>query len=75
MSLARLTYLIFLVIFSFAQNPALSQVFDTIANWDGINVEWTISAGGGEVVENLNSRVSIHQPIVWKLPPATIRMI
>jgi hypothetical protein len=52
MSLARLTYLIFLVIFSFAQNPALSQVFDTIANWDGINVAWTISAGGGEVVEN-----------------------
>jgi hypothetical protein len=52
MSFIRLTYLIFLFLFSIGANPVLSQVIDTLANWDGINVTWTISAGGGEVVEN-----------------------
>jgi hypothetical protein len=50
--LTRLTYLIFLLIFSTVVNPVSSQVIDTIANWDGINVTWTISAGGGGVVTN-----------------------
>jgi hypothetical protein len=52
MGLTRVTYLIFLFLFSICANPVVSQVFDTIANWDGINVEWTIWAGGGEVVIN-----------------------
>jgi len=52
MSLNRFVYLIFLLIFSFVASPVLSQVCDTIANWDWINVNWTISAGGGQIVEN-----------------------
>jgi len=43
---------IFFYIISIVAKPVLSQVTDTIANWDGINVEWTISAGNGEVVIN-----------------------
>jgi hypothetical protein len=43
---------IFFFLFTIVANPVLSQVTDTIANWDGINVEWTISAGSGEVVIN-----------------------
>jgi len=42
----------FLLMFSFVALPVSAQVCDTIANWDGVNVDWTISAGGGQVVEN-----------------------
>lgn len=51
MNLRRLTYLISSFIF-FTLNPALSQVLDTIANWDGTNVTWIAVAGGGAIVEN-----------------------
>lgn len=29
-----------------------SQIIDTIANWDGINVEWSVSAASGQTAEN-----------------------
>lgn len=48
--------LFFLLIFFLIANPLLSQVNDTIANWDGINVEWVISASSGETVENPNQQ-------------------
>ena len=34
------------------KNPIVNNVIDTIANWDGVNVEWTISSATGQVVEN-----------------------
>lgn len=52
MSLFRLTFFIFLLIASLYVNPVLSQITDTIANWDGINVEWTISGPDSQVVQN-----------------------
>ena len=51
-SLQRLPFLFFLLTALFFSNPVLSQTTDTIANWDGINVEWTFSGSDGEVVEN-----------------------
>ncbi len=51
-SLFRLTFFIFILIASLSSNPVLSQITDTIANWDGINVEWTISGPDSQVVQN-----------------------
>lgn len=45
-------YLSFLLILSFVVKPVSSQVTDTLANWDGINIEWTIVAATGNEVEN-----------------------
>ena len=39
--LSKFTFI--LLILSFLVSEASSQVTDTIANWDGINVEWTVS--------------------------------
>ena len=50
MILTRLTFLF--IIISIVSNPVWSQVTDTIANWDGINVEWTIIVPESEVVTN-----------------------
>jgi len=33
-------------------NEGSAQVIDTIANWDGTNVEWTIVAASGELIDN-----------------------
>jgi len=38
--------------FFFVANLVSAQIIDTIANWDGINVDWIISAGSAQVVEN-----------------------
>lgn len=52
MSSNSLTYLFFLLLFSLVNNAVSSQVIDTIANWDGINVDWTVSSASAEVVMN-----------------------
>ena len=52
MSLTKSPVFIFLLMASFFANPVFSQFTDTIANWDGTNVEWTFSGPDGEVVEN-----------------------
>lgn len=52
MGFFRITYLIFLLIFTFDGNTLFAQAIDTIANWDGINVNWTISAAAGQEVVN-----------------------
>jgi len=36
----------------FLIGQATSQTIDTIANWDGTNVNWTVLAGDDQVVEN-----------------------
>ncbi|MBN2174637.1 MAG: CotH kinase family protein [Bacteroidales bacterium] len=41
-----------LAIFCMMTGTAASQVIDTIANWDGINVNWTASGVSTQVVEN-----------------------
>ncbi len=33
-------------------NLVTAQVIDTIANWDGINVNWTVSTASSQVIEN-----------------------
>ena len=33
-------------------NPANSQTYDTISNWDGITQNWIVSAGGSQIVTN-----------------------
>jgi hypothetical protein len=33
-------------------NPVFSQVYDTIANWDGINVDWSTYGATGQVADN-----------------------
>ena len=38
----------------FLVNTASAQITDTIANWDGINVEWVVSAPSGITVNNPN---------------------
>lgn len=45
-------YLVILLIFTNQSNQVFAQVVDTIANWDGINVEWTIVTASSEVIEN-----------------------
>ncbi len=45
-------YQILLSFFIFIANPIFSQLNDTISNWDGITVDWTIYAASGQVVEN-----------------------
>lgn len=52
MRLTKVSLLIFIIIASFFTNPVFSQVSDTIANWDGTNVEWSFSGPTGEDVEN-----------------------
>lgn len=52
MSQGRYTYLLLFLMFFFSRNQVSSQIIDTIANWDGINVNWTVVAALGEVVEN-----------------------
>ena len=51
-----LNYLLFLIFFFLFTNQVSSQVIDTIANWDGVNVEWVISAGDDNVIENPNQQ-------------------
>ena len=52
MGLGRLVYLILFLSLVLIVSQAEAQVIDTIANWDGTNVEWTIISASGEVVEN-----------------------
>lgn len=56
MAYTRLSYLTFLLFFSIISSPLSAQVIDTIANWDGVNVEWVISAGDDNVIENPNQQ-------------------
>ncbi len=51
MKITRFGYL-FILLFLTAGNEAISQVTDTIANWDGINVNWTVSANSSQEVIN-----------------------
>ncbi len=44
--------LILATIILFLVNDGIGQAIDTIANWDSINVEWTIVTASGEVVDN-----------------------
>lgn len=44
--------LIFLILISFVTNPLISQVTDTISNWDGIDVNWSVYVASSEVLEN-----------------------
>jgi len=39
-------------VFLFASNPVSSQTSDTIANWDGINVVWTVVSATSQTVQN-----------------------
>ncbi len=52
MGFTKLTSFIFLLLFTLVTNPLLSQVTDTIANWDGTNVNWTASGVSILVVAN-----------------------
>jgi hypothetical protein len=52
MGLGRFSNFVFLLIFIFVGNSVIAQVIDTIANWDGIDVEWTIIAPSGQLVVN-----------------------
>ena len=52
MYLSRVTYWLTLLLSLFLTNTVSAQVIDTIANWDGINVEWVVSAPSGITVEN-----------------------
>lgn len=52
MTFSRFSFLTLILIFHFVSYPVTAQVTDTIANWDGINVEWIVSAGEDNVVEN-----------------------
>ena len=51
MSFSKLSF-ITLILISFVSYSAVSQITDTIANWDGTNVDWTISGPDSEAVEN-----------------------
>jgi len=48
----RYGYLIIILLFSNFSNTLQSQNIDTISNWDGIVVDWSIYAGNGQVVAN-----------------------
>lgn len=52
MGLSRVAYLFSLLVFFAIANSVFSQNNDTIANWDGINVDWTIVSALAEVVTN-----------------------
>ena len=52
MGIFRASYFIFLLLFFLSGEYASGQINDTIANWDGINVEWTASGASYEVVDN-----------------------
>ena len=52
MRLFRVGYLILFLIFLSITNPVVSQIFDTIANWDGINVDWSVYSATGQAIEN-----------------------
>lgn len=47
----KFRYISILIVF-FYSTHLYSQVIDTIANWDGIHVEWTFYGATGEVVNN-----------------------
>jgi len=46
------TYWVTLLLSLFLANTVSAQLTDTIANWDGINVEWVVSAPSGITVNN-----------------------
>ena len=50
--LSRVTYWVTLLLSLFLANTVSAQLTDTIANWDGINVEWVVSAPSGITVNN-----------------------
>jgi len=52
MGLSKFTYLTLFLLLFINSVQVSGQVVDTIANWDGINVNWTISAGDSQVIEN-----------------------
>lgn len=52
MNLYKLKYIISLVVINSVLLPLYGQNIDTIANWDGINVNWTVIAPSGQLVEN-----------------------
>jgi len=52
MSSFRFTYYISILVFVFLVNQATSQITDTIANWDGINVVWSIYVPTSQIVDN-----------------------
>ncbi|MBN1340035.1 MAG: CotH kinase family protein [Bacteroidales bacterium] len=48
----RIAHSVFALVLTCIINLVSAQIPDTIANWDGINVTWTVSAAAGQVVEN-----------------------
>ena len=52
MGIMRYGYFVLLLLFTFISNTLQSQINDTIANWDGINVEWSVSSEDGQLVDN-----------------------
>ena len=51
-SVPRFAFLIGFLLFIAISKSVSAQVTDTISNWEGINVEWTIVCSGGETVLN-----------------------